>query len=410
MTENNLQSIGELTNKVLVQLKEQNYMDSSLANYSRLYRRVITFMDERGFTEYTPTVGQEFLDNQNLKSLSAYSFYSCAIRRLNDCLDGKEYQNHHLGQTERICSAYEKLLDTYLNNCEQKGNKPATICHKKFACIKFLNFLMNHGYEDISKINSDIILKALLIFNNKDNYGDVRNFLRYLYDKKLISMNYAEIIPSVKKKRPVPTVYSIEEIQQIENSIDASTDTGLRNLSIIRLATRMGLRSGDIANLKISEIDFTLAQLNIIQEKTGVPLELEIPLDVYEPLLAHIENQKKKNYSDEFVFHSMTAPYGKISTSIIRHLVNGCMEAAGIEINGRRHGPHSFRSSLASSMINDNASYETVRKILGHSDPDIIKHYAKVDIEQLRLCAIDPPKPTGLFDEYLSGKKVFKHV
>jgi integrase len=223
-------------------------------------------------------------------------------------------------------------------------------------------------------------------------------------------MNYAEIIPSVKKKRPVPTVYSIEEIQQIENSIDASTDTGLRNLSIIRLATRMGLRSGDIANLKISEIDFTLAQLNIIQEKTGVPLELEIPLDVYEPLLAHIENQKKKNYSDEFVFHSMTAPYGKISTSIIRHLVNGCMEAAGIEINGRRHGPHSFRSSLASSMINDNASYETVRKILGHSDPDIIKHYAKVDIEQLRLCAIDPPKPTGLFDEYLSGKKVFKHV
>jgi hypothetical protein len=47
--------------------------------------------------------------------------------------------------------------------------------------------------------------------------------------------------------------------------------------------------------------------------------------------------------------------------------------------------------------VNDGTPYEVVRRILGHSDPDVIKHYAKADIENLRMCSIDPPVPTGLF-------------
>lgn len=55
-------------------------------------------------------------------------------------------------------------------------------------------------------------------------------------------------------------------------------------------------------------------------------------------------------------------------------------------------------------MVNDGAACETVRRILGHSDPDIIKHYAKIDIENLRKCSIVPPPPTGRFGDYLNGK------
>ena len=60
--------------------------------------------------------------------------------------------------------------------------------------------------------------------------------------------------------------------------------------------------------------------------------------------------------------------------------------------------------------MNDGIPYEVVRRILGHSDPDVIKHYARADVENLRMCSIDPPAPTGLFDSYLSGKEVVTHV
>jgi len=54
-------------------------------------------------------------------------------------------------------------------------------------------------------------------------------------------------------------------------------------------------------------------------------------------------------------------------------------------------------------MVNDSIPYNVVRKVLGHSDPNAIKHYAKLDIEILRLCAIEVPKPSEKFKEFLDG-------
>jgi len=45
-----------------------------------------------------------------------------------------------------------------------------------------------------------------------------------------------------------------------------------------------------------------------------------------------------------------------------------------------------------------------VRRLLGHHDPDAIKHYAKIDIDNLRCCAIDVPPPSGNFEALLEGR------
>lgn len=407
MTNHNNISFDELSNEVIKQLKEQHYMDSTLKTYERTYRRIKGYMERQGVFEYSPEIGQAFLTMQEVGH-SALCAYKCAVRRLNDCYNGKEYRCHHDNNTTKgICPEYQEVLSDYLAECIKKGNKPNTISQKRSSCEVFLNFLAKNDCKDISRITADIITKALLLFDNTDRYADIRLFLKYLYENGKIARDYAAIIPKVKRPIPIPTVYTLDEIKRIEDSVDTSTDTGIRNICIIRLASRMGLRSGDIAKLKISEIDFTSGYISIIQEKTGIPLELQMPYEVSELLYLHLENSKKNHYSDDYVFHSMSAPYGRLSTSIIRHVVNDCMEKARIDINGRKHGPHVFRSSLASSMISDDSSYETVRRILGHSNPNVIKRYAKTDIDKLRLCAIEPPKPSGLFRQYFSGEKVF---
>ena len=60
---------------------------------------------------------------------------------------------------------------------------------------------------------------------------------------------------------------------------------------------------------------------------------------------------------------------------------------------------------MATSMVNDNVPYDAVRKTLGHSDPNAIKHYAKNDLENLRRCALDVPPASGRFLELLGEKK-----
>ena len=51
-----------LSEAVIIELKGLGYMDSSLTNYRRLYRRVGSFMEERAVKEYLPAFGKAFID------------------------------------------------------------------------------------------------------------------------------------------------------------------------------------------------------------------------------------------------------------------------------------------------------------------------------------------------------------
>ena len=51
-----------LSEEVISELKGLGYMDSSLTNYRRLYRRIGSFMEEHAVKEYSPDWGKAFID------------------------------------------------------------------------------------------------------------------------------------------------------------------------------------------------------------------------------------------------------------------------------------------------------------------------------------------------------------
>ncbi|MBR0341312.1 MAG: tyrosine-type recombinase/integrase [Oscillospiraceae bacterium] len=404
----NISAIRNATESVLRQLREQNYKETSIANYRRFYDRLYDFMSQNSIEFYTEEVGQRFFDSIDVGE-STYSFYAVAVRRINDFINGEPYRCHHQVADVEIPAAFTEAVNAFLTECERSGNKSVTIKQKKKSCGLFLQEIEKLGCTDLSCLNVQLVSQALLIFENKDHYAVCRQFLGFLSETGIIDKDYSGIVPRYRRRKTLPTTYTVEEITAVETSIDTDTPIGKRNLAIILLATRVGLRSGDIAKLRYSELDFESGSLNIIQEKTCNPLSLQMPEKVIDSIKSYIECTSQDR-NDDYVFHSMSAPYGRITTSIIRHITHNAFKDAGIDITGKKHGPHVFRSSLASSMVNDGVSYEMVRRILGHSDPDVIKHYAKSDIENLRLCAIEPPAPEGHFQEYLSGRRRFRHV
>lgn len=401
-------SFNELMDGVLDQLRTNGYMESTLTIYRRTYSRIRVFINRFDTDFYTPEIGAKFLADTKVKKSTA-SAYACAIRRLNDFIESKPFRSHHDCPHVQAPPEFTSILEEFLQECIDSGNKPATLQFKERTCGLFLDSLKKGGCTDLSCLDAGRVSRSLLTFSNKERYAVIRQFLRFLADKSITETDLSGIVPHYRRRKNLPTTYTPEEIARVEYAVDTSTDTGKRNLAIIRLATRMGLRSGDIARLKLTEIDFCNGVINITQEKTGIPFSMQMPSDVFDTLTAHVKNDTRSSV-DGYVFHCMVAPYGRISTSIIRHAINDSFATAKVDTSGKKHGPHAFRSSLASSMVNDGTPYEVVRRILGHSDPDVIKHYAKADIENLRMCSIDPPVPTGLFGSYLSGKEVVPHV
>lgn len=123
--------------------------------------------------------------------------------------------------------------------------------------------------------------------------------------------------------------------------------------------------------------------------------------EIKEPLDDYIEKGRPK-VDKNYVSLRTNAPYQRITMSALRFATMRYFKKAGIDITGKKQGPNTSHSSLASSMVNDGNPYDVVvRSILGYTDPDAIKHYAKLDIERLSEYAIEVPEPSGIFKKFL---------
>ena len=246
-----------------------------------------------------------------------------------------------------------------------------------------------------------LITQTCIKITDHNLWSEIRMFLRYLVEFEGVKSDYSTIIPHYTKPYVIPSVYSVEEIRAIEETIDTGTIIGKRDYAMILLASRMGMRSGDIARLRIEDVQ-NRTDLDIIQEKTGntlhLPLIREVKLAIDDYLSV------KPSSQSDLVFINVYAPYNPVTTSTIRAALRKYIRVLGIDPRKRKSGPHALRASLASSMVNDDINYETVRKVLGHSSNNAIKHYARIDTERLRRYSLTPPLPVGRFYTFLYGE------
>ncbi|MGV8120681.1 MAG: tyrosine-type recombinase/integrase [Candidatus Xenobiia bacterium LiM19] len=400
------QPFYSLKRGLLKLLQDKAYGNYTINNYHRKLNQLERYMIANDIVTYNPSVGKKFIDNylsMHTLSKGSQQYLNTVIYRLDDYCDGK-YQIQRNTEFDPLPESYATLMNAYLQKCRDNGNRESTIIGKRYFLRGFYCHLEFLGCHDLREAGAAIIGRACLMQNNKDGWAVIRMFLRYLNSSGLTNHDFSTIIPHFKRAFRLPSTYTEDEINRFEEMIDTNTKIGKRDYAMLLLATRLGMRSGDIANLTFSALDFGKDTIRIIQEKTGEPLVLPLIPAAKTALADYLKNGRPESVQP-YVFLRANAPFEKITTSVIRYETNKYFGKAGIDITDKKHGPHVFRSSLASSMINHLVAYDVVRKILGHTDPDAVRHYAKVDIERLREYAIEPPAPSGCFKEFLEGRQ-----
>ena len=399
------QSFNSLKKGLLKLLQDKSYGNDTINNYHRKLNQLERHMIANDIVTYDPSVGQRFIDDYlstHALSKGSRQYINTVIHRLDDyCVN--RYQIQRKTELTSLPECYTALMDAYLQKCRDDGNRKSTIIGKRYFLWEFYCHLVSLGCNDLRDTDAAIIGRACLMQNNKDGWAVIRMFLRYLNSANLIDHDFSAIIPHFKRAFRLPSTYTEDEINRFEETIDTNSKIGKRDYAMLLLATRLGMRSGDIANITFSSLDFDNDTISITQEKTGEPLVLPMIPAVKIALADYLKNGRPES-DQSYVFLRTNAPFEKITTSVVRFETNKYFGKAGIDITDKKHGPHAFRSSLASSMINHLVAYDVVRKILGHTDPDAVKHYARVDIDKLREYAIEPPAPSGCFKEFLEGR------
>lgn len=295
-----------------------------------------------------------------------------------------------------------RLLEAYADHCRRNGLRESSVQLYRKLALRFLKGLEDAGVIEAAGIGPHEVSCACLALKSNYYLSAIHTFLRFLTEEGYTQRDYSCIVPLFKRPQPMPPVYSEAEIRRIEAAVDRQGPHGKRDYAALLLATRLGIRGGDIATLTFEELDFKRNTICLTQQKTAVLLSLPMLPEIKAALLDYLEHERASSDS-AYVFLSLKPPFSHISVHLLGKLTSTAIRSAGIVPGGRKCGPHAFRASLASSMVNDDVPYEVVRNTLGHTDVNAIKSYAKLDVERLRVYALAVPKATGYFAKILSG-------
>jgi integrase len=388
-------------------LLDMKYSPKSLLNYKWTINCLERFMTVRGLKNYSSDIGKSFLTDvaeSEYHTTGVHSMMTYTIRRFDCFMEQVKYIYRMPSISRKIPTQFVKYFKKYLNSLHRRGLKESTIENHRYNLQKALTKLDSAGIRNFNEIKPGAIYDVFSQTRDKGGFAtSMRGLLRFLYECKAVKFDYSEIVPTVRKSRPVPTIYTATETKSLLECGESNPRSAKRNKAIILLALRLGMRSGDIANLKFTNVDFNTKTISFIQEKTNVPHRLELLPEVEKALLEYISTARQESNSPH-IFLSVKSPIKPTSQRAIYDLISIRFEKAGIVANGRARGGHALRSTLASELVAEKIPYVAVRKILGHEDPFVIKHYVGFDVAELRSCAIDTPPVGGKLAEYMTTR------
>lgn len=359
------------------------------------------YCGKNGISQFDTEVGTDYfaalygLDimNPTLKLTKKQLQVRCAVRFLDDLYEfgyARRYR-HHLYKTP---AQYALVLNEYLNYCMENGASSGTIDVKRAKLRIFFEFLETRGIalDDVTPSDLSDFIVSLTGYSRSSMHiftSVLTCFFRYLQENGSIKQELSSMIPKPKiySEEGIPETWTPEEVQRLLSAIDRTSGIGKRDYAMILLSVILGMRAGDICNLRFSNFDWNRKLITYVQQKTSKSNTLPILPEIGEAIIDYLKNGRLESDCNN-VFIKHVAPYGAIAASAtLTGNIKRYMKLAGLTVKHRK-GSHSLRHTLASSLLRDETPILTISNILGHYNPRATTGYMKVDIEALRRCSL----------------------
>ncbi|MEE8292174.1 MAG: tyrosine-type recombinase/integrase [Candidatus Tectomicrobia bacterium] len=219
-----------------------------------------------------------------------------------------------------------------------------------------------------------------------------RMFIRYLTSEGHCPGGLHAAIPTLAHWRlsTLPRYLPAADVERIIATCDAHTPLGTRDRAIVLLLARLGLRAGEVASLRLPDIDWQTASVRIAgkgRREACLPLSQEVG----DALLAYLAWRPARHDIDMFFLRFRAPLQHPLSSAAISAIVARAIQRARVTVPS--HGAHVLRHSAATAMLRQGVPLEAIQTILRHRSIETTVHYAKVDLALLRQVA--QPWPEG---------------
>lgn len=259
-------------------------------------------------------------------------------------------------------------ISCYREDLEQfYSHLPNDIEVEKLTDKDIENFILSLSYE--GKAVSTILRKV----------SSIKSFYLFLQKEGLLITKLKNIdLP--KKPQHLPTVLSFEEVNDLLEQPDLTTDAGIRNRAMLEVMYASGIRVSELLKIEKKNISFEKRIIRIFgkgAKERIVPIS-EFAIEYLIKYINEVRNHCKYKESKYIFINSEGKP---LSRQIFWRYIKKYAEQAGIYEN---ISPHTLRHCFATHLIENGADLRAVQEMLGHASINTTQIYTHVSSKRIQ--------------------------
>jgi site-specific recombinase XerD len=262
------------------------------------------------------------------------------------------------------------LHDMYRRNC-----RPNTIRTNSCSIMLFLAFLKQRGKVQLETITREDISE--FVENEQDRglaptsvHGRLRAvyaFLNFLIQRDVLHPDILKRKLRIKLPDALPRAIDPEEIKKLLSVLKEPRDRAL-----ILTLLRTGMRIGELLNTKVQDLNFKAQCIEILEaHKNRVGRVVYLSNDAQVALKKWL---KLKRPQTDYLF------YGRLGRPLCYEAARGIFKKYldKAQLSHKPYSLHCLRHTFASEMLNGGMSLQSLQELLGHSDIEMTRRYARL--------------------------------
>ncbi len=310
-----------------------------------------------------------------------------------------EYFDEQGVLADPVKTSTDALVETYRDHLDQvRGFAKMTLTHHVSSTAEFLTFL---GYDADPGVLQRLKPRRLEAFiksiaprlgreSLQHTIAHLRSFLRFLVGRGVIADGLGDAIdtPRVYRGERLPRSLPWATVQSFLAAIDRSTPMGRRDYAMFLLITTYGLRTSEVAALRLDDIEWRAGRLRVPRPKVRTPIVLPLTKEVGAAIIEYVR-RGRPDLPHREVFLRVRSPAGPLAPTAVTEAFQGWTRRAGLPIPYQ--GPHCLRHSLAVHLLRQGTSIKAIGDVLGHRSAEATCVYLRLNVTDLRDAALEVP-------------------
>lgn len=299
-----------------------------------------------------------------------------------------------------------ELINDFLEHLEiEAGRSKKTVENYRLYLERFVEIALDVTGKDELKpqdINKELLRKYRIKLNRygSENGSDdlktitqayhliaLRGFLKYLARRDIKSLDPSLVdLPHVIRKQV--TFLHYDEVEDMLEQIDTSTESGLRDRAIIELLYSGGLRVSELVGLNRDSINLERREF-MVRGKGSKDRPIFISQSAADRVQDYLDARTDSlpalflNNSRNLQTVDTSGNYRRMTARSIERIVEKYARLAGIT---KHVSPHTLRHSFATDLLMNGADIRAVQSMLGHADistTQIYTHVTNVHLKEI---------------------------